>query len=79
MSKVLTVSELLDQLWELFFVSLRSFALSVTAAIHLVILFLYTFTHHLLTGAKFLHDAVENWRPVRPSVFDTEVTGGRHV
>ncbi len=72
MNNSLTTSELIDELWILAFVIMRSLLLAATSAIYFFVLIVATFGDHILTGARVLHSGVESWRPVKPEIFETE-------
>lgn len=70
--KSLNLRELIDELWALYFVFIKGLWLSATSLLYMFALLMYTTAQWFFVGSKRLYVKAQDWKPVRPVIFNIE-------
>jgi hypothetical protein len=68
-SRMITITEILDECWNLYFAAIRSALLILTSGAHLALMVALAFVQRTLSVCARAKVCVEGWTPTTPNIF----------
>lgn len=68
--KLVTATEILDELWKFYFAFVKGLLLVLTVGANLLAMVAFFVAQRAFYGSAWAKSFVESWVPVRPAIFD---------